>query len=298
MKIGSFVSSLLPVISKDSVIEDCQITRAEIQEATVPAYDAGVEVFKGWKFKSKELEPLIASFNRTIEGNRNQNLVETIRLGLNVLLENLTAAEKLVHQLYNEDIASSGFSYKKANILHFIEAAGFVSKYARKFLIYIFVCESHAAGAEESVTDSLTKAEIEWVRTNMASFCQAFIAVTEKTSVVVSHFQNIPDIVVNDENASILPSTMGEKKIDPFSMRFIPIWLNPIYHVRMAVAEWQAARYNQAKEELLLVQLRKLRLEKLKAGTDDAHLQKEIDYNERRAQGLAAKIAKMEKGHD
>lgn len=47
MKIGSFVSSLLPVISKDSVIEDCQITRAEIREATVPAYDAGVEVFKG-----------------------------------------------------------------------------------------------------------------------------------------------------------------------------------------------------------------------------------------------------------
>ena len=63
----------------------------------------------------------------------------------------------------------------------------------------------------------------------------------------------------------------------------------------MAVAEWQAERYNQAVDELELVRLRRMRLEKQANGQSDAALEKEIDYMERRIQGLEAKIAKMEK---
>ena len=63
----------------------------------------------------------------------------------------------------------------------------------------------------------------------------------------------------------------------------------------MAVAEWQAERYNQAVDELELVRLRRMRLEKQVTGQSDAALEKEIDYMERRIQGLEAKIAKMEK---
>ena len=32
------------------------------------------------------------------------------------------------------------------------------------------------------------------------------------------------------------------QKIDPFQMRFIPAWLNIIYHVRLGIAEWQVGR--------------------------------------------------------
>ena len=78
-------------------------------------------------------------------------------------------------------------------------------------------------------------------------------------------------------------------------MRFIPVWLNPIYHIGMRIAEWQAKRYKSAKEELSLLQLRKLNLERVSAGKPDAKIQSEIKYLEARIQGLNFDIDEMEK---
>ena len=83
-------------------------------------------------------------------------------------------------------------------------------------------------------------------------------------------------------------------KIDPFQMRFIPAWLNIIYHVRLGIAEWQVGRYNAAKEELKVIQLRKLHLERLRDGKADAAIEKEIAYLEERAQKLNYKLRQME----
>lgn len=294
MKILSYVQSLLPSISKDTVLEDLAVTKSILEKTTVPAYETAVECFKGRKFKSKEVLDLFTAINRNVDLGRN-SVIEGVHDALPKIIENVDLMIRVAHKLLNEDVSASGFSYKKANILQFIEGITFITKYARKMLVYVFVAETHSAGGSETIRESLTPIEINWITQNSVYFARLLADITGKSASVQAHIDAVPDLVVNQDNAEVLPKTIGEKKTDPFRMGFIPVFLNPIYHVRMAVAEWQAERYNQAVDELELVRLRRMRLEKQVTGQSDAALEKEIDYMERRIQGLEAKIAKMEK---
>jgi hypothetical protein len=163
-------------------------------------------------------------------------------------------------------------------------------------LNYIYICETaQYPDGDASVTESLTAAEIEWLDANFLSFCTAFNVVSGNPAHVDKKLADIPDIEITEDNAQTLAATVGSSKIDPFQMSMIPTWMNPVYHVGMFVAEWQADRYKAAKEEVKLIQLRKLNMEKLTAGKPDAHVQKEIKYMENRIQGINFKIAEMEK---
>ena len=160
----------------------------------------------------------------------------------------------------------------------------------------MYVCETaEYPDSGTALNDSLSPAEIEWLNANFLSFCTALNVVSGNPQQVKKQIDNIPDIIITSENATTLPSTMGEARLDPFQMNLITVRMNPIYHIRMFVAEYQADRYKAAKEEVKLLQLRKLNLEKLADGKPEAHIQKEITYMETRIQGLNFKIAKMEK---
>ncbi len=128
------------------------------------------------------------------------------------------------------------------------------------------------------------------------NFAQAFKIISTSKTKLDKQFSEIPDIVITSDNEDLLMRTQGSK-IDPMSVRFIASWLNPIYYFRMRVAEWQVNRYNAAKEELKIIQLRKLHLERMRSGEADARLEKEISYLEERAQKLNYNIQQMEESH-
>lgn len=297
MKIAQYLSSLLPSFGKDQVLEDARITREEIKETTEPAYASAAQIFKGWKFKSKVLQAQLATFERTVK-TRGGNPILTIEKSWKPILENLDDVTKTIEKIYNEDVAGAGMTYLKANLLQFVECCAFVSKFARKFLIYVYICETaEYADSGTQIAESLSPAEIEWIGVNFLSFCTALNIAAGNPVQVKKQMADIPDIVVTSENASTLPATLGEHKIDPFQMKLIPIALNPIYHIGMMVAEWQASRYKASKEEVKLLELRKLNLEKLQAGKPDANVQRQIAYLESRIQNLNYKITKMEKAN-
>ena len=297
MKIQAYLSSLLPSFGRERVEEDLRVTRTEIKDITQPAYELAAQGFKGHKFKSKELDDQLATFGRMVKG-RGGNIVEVISNSLVDVLKNLDEVEALINKTYSQEVAGAGLTYMKANLLQVAEAIAFVSKYARRFLLYVYVCETaQYEDSGTSIAESLTPAESEWIKANFVSFCTALNVVSGNPDHMRKAINDIPDIVVTSENVSSLSSTVGEKKLDPFQMKLIPIVLNPVYHIGMFVAEYQADRYKAAKEELKLVQLRKLNLERVSQGKPDAHVQKEVNYLEQRIQGLNYKIAKMEKNH-
>jgi hypothetical protein len=298
MKISNYLVSLLPSFHRNTVLEDCKITKTELKEATIPAYTTAVQLLHNWKFKSDIIQKHQDSFRRLVKTPHSKNIVVAIHDSLNQIVENLTDVEDLIGKTFSEEVAGGGLTYAKANLLQFVEATAFVSKYARKFLLYVYILESNELeGNETGLKDAMAPAEIKWIGDNFMSFCVAFKAVSMGTNNVKKLIDGVPDILVTRENASTLPSTVGENKLDPFNMRFIPTWMNPIYHIGMLVAEWQADRYKAAKEELKLLQMRKMNLEKLHEKKPDAHLQKQIAYMEGRVQGLNYKIDKMEKAY-
>lgn len=299
MKFNQFIKSLLPSFGKDQVLEDCRLTITELKEITIPIYDTAEDVFLNWDFKTEELKANFSTFKNLVKVSSRGNFVTMVSASLKNTVDNLEEIEKIIKKGYSEEITGNGLTYFKANLLQFVECAGFVSKYARKYLLYIYVCETSKYTTEEtSIADSITKAELEWLSANFINFCTAFNAVASNPSDVKRHIEDVPEIIITEDNADTLGATIGDKKIDPFNMGFIPIKLNPIYHIGMFVAEWQAARYKEAKEEMRLLQLRKLHLQNMIKDKPDAAVEKEIAYMETRVQGLSYKIAKMEEGNE
>jgi hypothetical protein len=291
MKITNYISSLLPMFSKGQVLEDCRVTKSEITTITQPAYDGAVSLLKTWKPKSKDIQNHFALFSRNVKSPGSDNMVVAIQKSFKTIIENLDNIEGRIQATYNEEVAGSGLTYLKANLLQFVEAAAFFSKFARKWLVYFYQLETAAVG--ETADVSVTPVEAAWINDNFLSFCAAINTVRRQTNEVDKLLADIPDIPVTQDGAAA--GIHGDTKIDPFSMRLIPIVLNPVYHVGMFVAEWQANRYKAAQEELKLVQLRKLNLERVSQGRPDAHVQKEIEYMESRCQALNYRLDKMER---
>lgn len=297
MKLSNYLASLLPGFSKDRITEDCRITAAELREYTIPAYKAAEVFHKGWKFKSPEITGLMDTFGNMVKGGG--SMFAAIDGGFKVMLENLTEVEGLVIKTYNEEISGAGLTYMKANLLQFVEAVAFVSKFSRKLLLYAAAAETAALDVDApKLQDTMSKFETDWIRANFVSFCTAFTAVTGTPQNITTAISKIPDVVVTSENVATMSETIGEKTLDPFKLGLIPIWMNPIYHVRMAIAEWQVDRHNAAKEEKRLLELRILNLEMAKAGKADAKIQQQIDYHADRVRTLNFKIAKMEAKHE
>jgi hypothetical protein len=76
---------------------------------------------------------------------------------------------------------------------------------------------------------------------------------------------------------------------------FINHRYNPIYHVRLAIAEWQAAKYHEAVEEQKSLELRLMHLKKQRSGQQDAALEKMIDVQEKRMLVITNEIIEMER---
>ncbi|MOA51277.1 hypothetical protein D3C78_1744100 [compost metagenome] len=100
-------------------------------------------------------------------------------------------------------------------------------------------------------------------------------------------------MVVAPDDVSTVEATVGATKTDPFHFGIIPVRLNPIYYVRMAIAEWQVNRYKAAVEEKRALEYRLL---VLKDGSKDAKIEQEIVYTEGRLQKLNKKLNDMEEG--
>lgn len=293
MKIPNFLATLLPTFSKDRILEDINVTHGEITEFTQRAYAAAATDYKNHKFKSEHMKPFLGQFERHIKGRG--NFVVNIDAGLKTVLANLDETKKLVDATYNDDVGGAGITYMKANLLQFVELVAFVSRYARLLLIFTYAAETaefKESGVEFS--ESIAPADRDWLKANMQNFSAAWNIVTVDPSDFKRKMNDIPDIVVKQEAADALSASIGDKKLDPFSMKLIPVWLNPIYHIRMFVAQWQSERYHRAKAELQLLQLHKLHLEKLRAGKPDANLKKQIEYTENQINKYSAKIRDME----
>lgn len=296
MKIPQFVTTLLPSFSKSRIIEDLNVTRGEIRQFTHPAYAIAAPDFRNHHFKSDHVKPIADVFARSVKGGK--DLVGTIEKGFKQVLLNCDELEHAIEQYYSDDAAGAGMTYTAANLLQLAEVFGFVSRYARKLLIFIYAAETEKYPEAGTVfSESIVPADIEWIRQNIVAFTTCWNIATQPSGELKKHISEIPEIMVRSDNSKLLEQTQGEKKLDPFNLKFIPVWLNPIYHVKMFVAEWQTTRYHEAQEELSLLQLHRLHLEKLKAGKPDASLQQQISYTENRITKLTNKLRDMEKAN-
>lgn len=293
MKAEHFIQSLLPDFDKERINEDTRITKEELLRYTLPAYDKAVPFVRTWEFKSQRVVKLSSIFKLNVKGGRG-NFIESIYEGLRLLSNNLDEAKDLIDKSFGDDIIGQGLTYYKANLLQYIEAVNFVSRFSRRLLNFVYVAETAEYENQEAIEEAISPADAEWVEANFPNFCAAFKAVANKTSDIKTQLDQVPDILVKVGEQDKLEASVGKGKLDPLQMGFIPVSLNPIFHVRLAIATWQTNRYHAAKQEIKCLQLRKDHLQSLSQGKPDANTQKQINNLEDRIQGLLRANAQME----
>ncbi len=297
MKVLPYIKSLLPSIERSTVVEDIGTTRDTIREAVIPAYEAAEPFFKTWKFKSDEMKGLISTFEGSVKGAGNDNMIVTISKSMDPILKNLDEIEDLIKRTYNTEVAGAGLTYQKANLLQFVECANFVARFSLKLLNYAYVCETSKFEDGEAIKNSLSKGEIQWIEQNMYNFALCVRICSGNPGQIKKQIADIPDVEIKEDTDATLEETLGVNRLDPLMMGFIPVRLNPIYHIRMFVANYQNSRYKAAIAERDTVMLRKMNLEMMKDGKADAATQKHINELQERVDNLNYKIKEMEEDY-
>ena len=142
----------------------------------------------------------------------------------------------------------------------------------------------------KAVNDSFSAGELGWLKAGRDAFINGINVIALPKKEIETKFKEIPNVLVNAESIETSQQLLGKDKTDPFQMRFIPLVLNPIYHVRIRVAEYQAAKYREAKEERGILELRIMLLKEQRSGRENAKIEKQIEYNEGRLQKLVYKL--------
>lgn len=291
MKFSKYLSSLLPSFSRDQLMEDLDTIGDELRVHVIPPYQVAVKEFGKNPFYSNDAQKADEVFNKRLNEKYKGNHLTGV---LNAL-ENSDSIIKLLQTMIDEefaiDVTSAGLSTLRVNIMQLVEILGFTVRYARRHLNYILVCEScHHSGKQ--VTDSFSTGELDWLREGRDAFINGINVLSMPKRDVEVKFKEIPNVLVTDESIETTQQLLGKDKTDPFQMRFIPLVLNPIYHVRIRVAEYQAAKYREAKEERNILELRIMLLKEQREGRENAKIEKQIEYNEGRLQKIVYKLEK------
>lgn len=295
MQISKFLASLLPTFSKSDLRKDLDNIADELLNDTLPPYRTAVDVFSGQKFASKDVEAFAKEFKSRVKIQYSGNYIQVINFVLGRIEENLPTIQNLVEKNYSEDGFREAMSFLRINLLQYVEAVGFAVHYSRMLLRWTLNAETAATDDQHAhYIESMAKPELDMLFKRKDAFFDVLVILARPKAEVVESFKEIPDSIATQDNIEIVNSVAGHSRTDPFRFGMIPYWMNPIYHVRMAVAEWQASRYNAAKEERKMLEMKLLNLRQVQAGTPDAALQQQIEYNGDRLKKINAKISEME----
>lgn len=296
MKFVNYINSLLPSFSRDQLMEDLDTVADELRSHVIPPYTTAVKEFGSDKFYSADAQAADELFNKRLDFNYKGNHLKGILQSLENADNLIKLLQTMVDTEFAIDITQGGLNTLRVNIMQLVEILGFTTRYARRHLNYILVCEScHYSG--KVVSDSFSSGELGWLRAGRDAFINGINIISLDAKEIETKFKDIPNILVNAESIEASQNLLGKDKTDPFQMRFIPLILNPIYHVRIRVAEYQAEKYREAKEERGILELRIMLLKEQREGRDNAKIEKQIDYNEGRLQKIVYKLEKIG-GHD
>lgn len=307
MNLIAYLKSLLPSFKKDRILEDSRIVKTELETVSIASYKEAEKVFTGWNFKSKQMQDYIKIFNRNFKPSAGfgakDNIVTSIRKALEKLLETHSVVEDKLQSSLEDIVMAEGVTCLKANLLQTLEGVSFLSKYAYKFLNYIYIVETANQDEQneiEYIKNNLSPADIAYIEESFTYFAILLSTLSKSKVEIEKIIETIPDIVINSTNADVINSTIDKDKLNPLSTHgliqgnTITIFNNPIYHIGLMVAEWQANRYKLSKETKKVLELRLLNLQMIKQKNPDAKLEKEIEYIQSRIQGLDYKMKKME----
>lgn len=298
MKILNFIKALFPRLDKDRVLEDLRVTSTELDTVVIPSFTHGAEYFRTNKIKSDANKDLSDDFYRKfdLQGiSKSPNFIGEIARRLPYLRENIDYVKDQIEELMERDILSEGLTAKKAILLRSAEQMSFVSRFAVDLLNMVYVNEAISSDAEVEENLRLSEHDVKKITKNVGIFATWLSDQGIPNKDYVKLYLKIPEVIVNSRSENAVIAAYKEKDIDPFTSPYVSGFNgSPIYHVRLIVAEWQAARYKANKDKKRMLELRLLHLSLMNEKKSNSKIEEEIEYTRNRIEKIESYLRETE----
>lgn len=291
--IGEFFKSLMPNMFKRDMVWDLTHTYEELQQIVIPMYDLNIDGnFSG--HIAQEMEKRL----KKSKLDYSKNVYKSIGKYLKKIEENEEDVVKMMEVEFAREVIKDAIDYKKINIIYYVEALNFVNDYARRFISAV-ITQEYEGDLAHKIIGPVDKATMAWVSDdrNMETFVRVLEILTPSVKSFLDKVKDLEGHVFDPvEYESIRVTTAS--KMDPVEFGFVPVRMNPVYHIGLAINGWRVAKYERNKEELARVQLMVMALDEQKSKSNDPekveNLTKQIKYYANRINVLSAKIEDME----
>jgi len=314
MNIIKFIKKLLPSIEKNKVLEDLRISIAELEQTIIPIYNTATTTFEVNKFKSNVNKDLSVLFYRAfdLQGRSKQsNFISEIDSRLINLLANAVYIRDNISEIFEHTIVNEGLSAKKAILLRAAGNISFITRFSLDLLTVVCSNEKEAINKKnlnlDESDDVLAPMMVKRIDKGIKSFAMYVSDHGVPNNIYSKIIGQVPNIAINTNSAQGITSVYKESDIDPFisgmtksgaTNTFIDVMdftYNPIFHVRLMIAEWQAERYKASKDKKKLLELRLLSLKMQLEDKYDAKLEQEIIYIQNRVNKIDYYLLEVEK---
>lgn len=297
MDIKKFLGTLVPSFTRQRIIEDIGFIRESLVDNTLPIFDSYSSFIGKNKLKSDYYKHIEERFDSNYKESYKGNIINEVYKILEKINGDLVVVERLSAKYYGDDVLKDAMSILRVNILQYLECINYIVKFSRTLLISMVAHEVQYFRQTESgspVELEMLQGDVDYVENGLANFCACLNVVNYSGGKLEETLTNLPEVTISERSAGNVMATLSQSDTDPLKMNFIPVVLNPIYHVRIKVAEWQVRRFEASVEERNLLQFRLQQLKILSAGKDNASLDREITETQKRLDKLNYKIVRLE----
>ena len=300
MKLINFIKGLLPRIDKDTILEDLRVTTTELEQVAIPNYNTAAEYFRTTKFKSDANKNLSDDFYRRFSGgNKQSTFIGDVSRSLPAVKENAVYIQKQIEELMEKDILNEGLTAKKAILVRSAEHLSFISRFSIDLLNAAYINEASEVDADVRESMRMSPAAVKHVDVNTGNFAALLAIYSVPNKAFEKSFIGVPDILLSSRTANSIIGLYKEADVDPFSIGYVAgFTASPIYHIRLMIAEWQAARYKANKDKKKVLELRLLHLRLLNEKKNDAKLEQEINYIQNRVDKIEHNLREVEASLD
>jgi len=291
----AYKERLLPVLKRSDILNDIDAARNDYGKLLMPELLAAEEALG--KTRDAHLNKMFDSLVRIAKLPRSGSPIKGLQGALGEVEKSLDKVQDMIkHDFAGEQIATESMTYRQVALLRYVEIARFAFEYTLRFLRYAYMVELNAAGQKDN--DIITKNELKALTDQFESFANSVMVLAQEPAKIEKALKETPNIVVDEKTSDALSFTSGGKA-DPTRSDFILFNLkwNPIYRVRLLIADFQARKYRKAKEELRMFEIQRLRIENARKGRADPILDKQANELTGIINELQHDINQMEKSY-
>lgn len=248
----------------------------ETEGRVLPMYERAADL----NLETHTNRAIAGAFNSHYKHKNTISVYDAIFDTLSEVVENKDDIIKMVKSEFNKENPKEIMDYYKINLLKYLESIHFLNEYASKW-INVIVVEALEDRQFLNLPDIKVSKEFILDRNNIALIAQVCNNLNQPVADFIKEIIKLKGYTYAEADWRNKPEET-QKNVDAFKSGLIPVRWNPLYHLGIMIATWQAENDEKYKAEYERMQFLLLQLKDKQENTGDPkikeHLDKQIHY--------------------